>query len=497
MYNPMTALCVLFLLPPLAGMASECDAYLQEAEAVAGVAPRFDDDGSFRSLLIYATADFIAPKPSLINAARDIAEMSAKRDLAAWMEEQFSSTSTASVGLNQTETTDVDGNTSGRADELTVLAEAYRADAEAVLMGTIKLDECVDPEAKVIYLTLGWKPEARPELVAEPAQISALDAAMQSGLTVVTIEVEGIGPDQAIAINDGLRLAVSQVYGERFVSAMGTANVVVTAEMTASDGSEAASSLASQSVATSTNSETSGVISGYRIIKRAEEGQQVRVRLAVEIPRYQPADVDTKAKLVVLPPRALPQSSAEFETHLSIMQRGIEAVLTQSRGLAVLDRENVSSLNAELSAIANEGTYRIEEIAKLGNRLGADLVLITEIGRFDIDRQVRKMGNRDVETFALRGEVWVKVVDVVTSATVFAVRIPVERGGLASTLDLSNEALALGDRVALTVGEAIGSSFPPDVVARIEAATTPSEPEVAVNAQPKIDAVKEAISDDW
>lgn len=487
-------------LPAVA--ATECEDYLAEAEAVSGVAPRFNLDGSFRSLMSYATSDFLAPKQSLINAARTIAEMQAKQSIAAWMEERFTADSSAKTEQTQTETTNADGSTVGVVQELTALAETYRANSDAVLKGVVKLDECIAIDSRVIYVALGWKPDApkttgKKNAQERAASIETSVPAVSSRIITLHIDVDGIGPDQTIAINDGLRLAVSQVYGEQFAASVGAASLAASSEATNMSGKTSSASLVGQSVSTATFSTTSGVISGYRIIEVLREGENIRVRLSVDIPRYQPSELGNAPKLIVLSPRRLPGASPELIPHLTSMQRETETLLTQSQGLNILNRENIPSLDAELVAMANGRTYHINEIAKLGNRLGTDLVLITEIGRFDIDREIREIGALTVETFALRGEVWAKVVDVVTSATVFAIRIPVDKFGMATSFDLGSEAIRVAEAVALAVGEAIGSGFPPSIKTLSDASTVQPNTASQSDVKPTIDAVKKEISNEW
>lgn len=505
------SLCVAMSWTGSAGPAtadSACDIYLQEAEAVSGVAPRFDDDGAFRSIVSYGTGSFVAVKPQLIDAARSLAEMSAKKNLAAWMAEKFLGNTSATNQVSQAETTDAEGNGMALAASLSVLSEAYQADSEALLRGVIKLDECVDPEAKVVYVAMGWKP---PPIPATPtptvAVAEAQSAPSRGGVTVVQVDVEGFGPDQTLAINDGLRIAVSQVYGERFVSSLGTRSLVMTTENLVAEGDSGVVASVDQMVESTSQSDTAGIISGYRIIGTDAADQGVRVRLVVEIPRYQPPDLGAAQMMVVLPPRLLSLANGvEFAEHLPNMQRQIESGLTQSKSIRVLNRENLPALDAELGAIANEGSYRPDEAAKLGNRLGADLVLITEIGRFDLDRQMVKLGTRDVEIVRLKGEAWVKVINVVTSDTVFALRLPVGEAGMSGALDLGDAALELGEQIAQSVGEAIGGGFSPVVAIRLETSGVKAgggsgvvleTGAIQAATEDKVEAVKKEIADDW
>ena len=138
--------------------AGSCDQYMAEAEAVEGVVPKLNDDGSIRAFVMYGEDSFIAPKASLISKARRKAEVRAKRAFSEWMQQNLESESLYNDMMETVEETDSSGMTSGTATEISQSIDVMRTNTKAVLSGIIKLDECLDAEQRVIYVEMGWKP---------------------------------------------------------------------------------------------------------------------------------------------------------------------------------------------------------------------------------------------------------------------------------------------------------------------------------------------------
>lgn len=137
---------------------ANCADFEAEAEAIEGAVPRFNEDGSLRSISMYADASFLVPKRSLISKARTKAELKAKRAFSSWMEESLESETVAADMMEQEQVTDEQGNTQGKVVELETQLNVMRQSTSAVLSGLIKLDECVDKEGKFLIVQLGWKP---------------------------------------------------------------------------------------------------------------------------------------------------------------------------------------------------------------------------------------------------------------------------------------------------------------------------------------------------
>lgn len=153
---------------PLNNSFASCDLMMAEAEAFEGVVPSYDN-GSLRSLSMYGISSFLAPSPSLVSAARKQAEMKAKRDFANFMKEKIEA-GTLSDYLMETKTvTDASGQQSGSAEEISRVVDLIESKTDSVISGVIKLDECMDPNQKIIFVRMGWKPELS-EVAADTRQ---------------------------------------------------------------------------------------------------------------------------------------------------------------------------------------------------------------------------------------------------------------------------------------------------------------------------------------
>ncbi len=160
----MSGKACLFLGMMLAGLLlpaavyANCAEFEQEADAIEGAVPNFNDDGTLRSISVYADSSFLASKRSLIGSARRKAELKAKRAFSEWMKENLESETLATDMMESEQVTDAEGNTTGSVTELETQINVMRSNTAGVLSGLVKLDECVDTVQKFIIVQLGWKP---------------------------------------------------------------------------------------------------------------------------------------------------------------------------------------------------------------------------------------------------------------------------------------------------------------------------------------------------
>ena len=152
------ACIILFLVCPVYA-ENDCAAMEKEAEAIEGVVPSFDENGKFKSISMYADGSFIAPKRSLISAARKQAELKAKREFSNFIKEKVASGTLSEYMMETKSVTSDKGETSGSAEEINRISDVISSSTESVLSGIIKLDECVDVEGKFVMVRMGWKPK--------------------------------------------------------------------------------------------------------------------------------------------------------------------------------------------------------------------------------------------------------------------------------------------------------------------------------------------------
>jgi hypothetical protein len=485
------------------GWASGCEDYLNEAEARSGVVPRFTADGLVSGIFTHGEASLSAPTASLVATARRDAELDAKRGLSEWLSMDVSAETLSQTVIEEATITNQSGDTQGAITEFARVIDTMRSQTEATLRGVVKLDECVDPQMGLVLVTMGWKP-AFLEAVEPPASnvdTSAANSRTQGGsITFVKITVEGFGQSQTDAINDGLRLAVSQVFGEQFSSEMSTAGIMLSVETTDVDGTSAGLVVEQRASTSAIQSTTSGLINSYRVRDKKSRGPEVHVTLEVELPKYQSVDNDSRIKVVVLPPIALDQtiSTNSFRRVSGVIQREIEGLVNETNQLSVLDQSNTAALDAELRRMSGPA-YSVAEFARFGNRLGADYLLITELGQFSETQSSKILAGKRVERITLQSTAWIKIIDVGTGNMVFSQGIPMNVSMMKrpDTLEIfaSRHAHALALSVAATVGGGLSPAAEARIAALRETVNTYSEAAERIAADRQ--AIRDKAAKDW
>lgn len=480
---PRILFLIICLLFPSIVIANGCDEYEAEALAISGVVPRFNEDGSVRSILMHGEATFLTNKRSLINAARTKAELSAKQALSSFLNESVSAAQKATSLLEQAEITDQDGNTEGKALELATVVEGMQSNTSAVMKGIVKLDECVDVDENYVLVTLGWKPETKrtsntPSSKTNDSQ-NLNNGSVQAGkgsdqasvrndegcvnsVKIETVESTGYGRNQNEAISDGIRIAVSQVFGEVFASSVEITSASVSVEVTDQDGNTQGRVAEGTSQAQTSASQTAGVVQSYRVLGSERSGQSYEVSLVVEMPTYCNLELDrSKKKTVVLTPSVIAHRDwTRFGDKLAgSIKLELESLLNETIELTVLTRSDDNVIAQELSSI-NIEEYSIGELAKKGNKLAADYLVITEFSDFDTSRKAVKVGpSKRVDMYITSAQAWVRVVDVVTSNLVASIRVPLTSRSVNKDNNVEAFSITMAHNMASVIGERVGGGF--------------------------------------
>ena len=480
---PRILFLIICLLFPSIVIANGCDEYEAEALAISGVVPRFNEDGSVRSILMHGEATFLTNKRSLINAARTKAELSAKQALSSFLNESVSAAQKATSLLEQAEITDQDGNTEGKALELAAVVEGMQSNTSAVMKGIVKLDECVDVDENYVLVTLGWKPETKrtaktPISKTNDSQnlnngsaqagkgfdqaLVRNDEGCVNSVKIETVESTGYGRNQNEAISDGIRIAVSQVFGEVFASSVEITSASVSIEVTDQDGNTQGRVAEGTSQAQTSASQTAGVVQSYRVLGSERSGQSYEVSLVVEMPTYCNLELDrSKKKTVVLTPSVIAHRDwTRFGDKLAgSIKLELESLLNETIELTVLTRSDDNVIAQELSSI-NIEEYSIGELAKKGNKLAADYLVITEFSDFDTSRKAVKVGpSKTVDMYVTSAQAWVRVVDVVTGNLMASIRVPLTSRSVNKDNNVEAFSITMAHNMASVIGERVGGGF--------------------------------------
>ena len=480
-------------------MASSCAEFEADAEAFGGVVPRFDENGKVRAILMYGESSFITPKRSLIANARRKAELDARRAFAEFLKSDFDS-KTVSANLVETASLTDDSGSTGSALELSSTLNVMRQNTQATLSGIAKLDECVDTEGKYLLVQLGWKPalsagaadakqamnngsaggEPSTHAAVSQASGSAGDGAESSasgvaqssqaktgqsldnskpGVELISLEVEGRGINLKSATNEALKSAISQVFGEKFASQSNVTESVLSASVSDADGSYGVA-LETSASTNAVQSETSGLIRSWAYIEKGDDSAGYKVVLSVVIPKYRSSLDPNKTTIIVIRPMAGSDSIVQdqlFKDFASKVHSVLEESLGQTAGLNVLDRQYLNLAEQEMGAISKSGN--MEELAKLGNKAGGDLMLVPVIEKFKYRLDSREIGGQTIERTVYNVTLSTKVIEVATSNIVDAKNFPIRNKKIKSDDPTIDMALFMAGRAVRHLSKSVGGGY--------------------------------------
>ncbi len=202
-------------------------------------------------------------------------------------------------------------------------------------------------------------------------------APAQAQIEYVTVSSQGSGPTLSDAIYDGIRMAIEQVNGAQVAAQTSLATSQVSTSSESGD-----SYAASEAFAQAVTSQTKGTVREYRIVSSGVDpalGNLTTVDLEVVVAKFKRSAQLNRKRLAVMPFRIDPSISARNGDIIGeAFGQSLITFLTQTRKFALLDRDYLAEQQAELG-IVTSGQTPIEELAKLGQMVSADMVLVGTI----------------------------------------------------------------------------------------------------------------------
>jgi curli biogenesis system outer membrane secretion channel CsgG len=240
-------------------------------------------------------------------------------------------------------------------------------------------------------------------------------------INYVPTEAQGSGVTRNDAISDALQNAVSKINGAEIAAEMSNS---IRENFSEVDGKEKFSS--KQDFQEDVKRTTKGVIRSWRVLtENNETGNQGlwTVRLSVSVAQYELSKQLKRLRLTIAPFQ-VGQSVSDSQVAARFMEsfpNGLIDYLTQTRRFALLDRDFLESQSRELEFV-RRGDVRAEELAKLGNKVGADYViagLVEDVFSRENTVTMRSTGQqiRNVETGA---RVSYRIIDVATTQIKFS-----------------------------------------------------------------------------
>ena len=240
-------------------------------------------------------------------------------------------------------------------------------------------------------------------------------------MSYVPVDAQGSGVTRKDAIADALQDAVSQVNGAEIAAEMSSS---IKEKSSDKNGKDEYSS--EESFQENVKKKTKGVIRSWKLLdEKKEEGEDGLwvVNLNVTVAQYKLSKQLERLRITVAPFQISPTvSDPQLATKfMESFPNGLVDYLAQSRRFALLDRDFLDSQSRELDFI-KRGDVRAEELAKLGNKVGADFIvvgLVEDIFKRENIVTMRSTGQqiKNVQTGA---RISYRIIDVATTQIKFS-----------------------------------------------------------------------------
>ena len=227
----------------------------------------------------------------------------------------------------------------------------------------------------------------------------------------ISVDANGSGATVNQAIDVALRNAIAQVNGAAVAAQVAT----TTHEESGNKGYSQNESFQGRTALS-----TKGLVKSYEVInkqQRSDLGNVWEVTIRAAIIKYVVSPQSNRKRIAVLPLRygVGVEQSAESEQFNSLATAAVVDYLTQTRKFAVVDRDFSKDIGQELKSL-KAGDVRIEEMAKLGNRLSADLLVVGTLETASQSTTQTKLHLSGKEITSKIAETWIayRVIDVAT-----------------------------------------------------------------------------------
>jgi len=237
--------------------------------------------------------------------------------------------------------------------------------------------------------------------------------ATAAGIEYVTVQAEGSATTLGGAIASALKEAVTQVNGAQ-LAATTLSSEAMAAMDTQNESSFASASTSAEQIAM----QTKGVIREYRILSKAKDVSVWTVNVDVTVSKYARSEQADRLRAAVVPFRLSKAGQAGFR---DAFVQGLTSRLTQSRKFAILDRQYGAEQDAELDRLSGAGTP-VEEMAKLGNKLGTDLLIVGTVEEAGVATHSVTIAsiNKTLETSQTTVRLSYRVIDAATGQIKFS-----------------------------------------------------------------------------
>ena len=293
--------------------------------------------------------------------------------------------------------------------------------------------------------------------------LSVFAALASANTEIVEVKVEGVGETLQSAIDRGLTEAMGRVNGRSIESEiLSKKSEIVNVK------NQNEEYLSSSEYKDQIKSKTKGVVESYAVISSERlDNNLFKAILNVSIVKFKPSKSSNRKRIAVLPLQNRQGCCRVGSTNIngvSITEEltaAISSYLVQSRKFTVLDRAYESQTNAEQQKI-NSPDVPITELAKLGQELIADYVLVGTLNNLSLREQTRKLKtvDREVKSIVGNASVSYRIIDVPTGHVKFSQTFNKNLNGQIKSIDdpistVLKSTTIISDAIGINILEAI------------------------------------------
>jgi hypothetical protein len=254
----------------------------------------------------------------------------------------------------------------------------------------------------------------------------------------VPVRADGRGSFPGEAVNEAIKAAILQVNG----TTVDLSSEQFRASVAVAIGRDPIA-LQSGGFAQRVSEHSRGAVTHFKIVslvKSEAEGQYVAT-IEANIARFQAPEDSQKLKVVIAPlhtrTSAYPIGS-DFVSALQVAEQLRQQMiqqLTQTGRFVVLDREFAPEIAGELALIAS-GQAPVDEFAKVGQTLSADLVWVGQIDSLGYPRHAQKLMTSDRPLVSYQGGATVsgRLINVATRQVLSSDSVTTTAPGIAPTI---------------------------------------------------------------
>ncbi len=263
-----------------------------------------------------------------------------------------------------------------------------------------------------------------------------------SSVEYVTVNVEGRSTTIQEAIDKALIEAIGRINGKSMEN-----QTLLKSKSTTTQNKNDADYFASKEYQNEISSKTKGQVKEYSLLSKNKEPNSDFwvVKLKVTIAKYKASKTSKRKRIAVLPLQARGDCCnmmGQDTNPIAIseeLSRGLSNALVQSRKFTVLDRDYIQERSSEKNLLSS-GDVPSEELAKLGQELFSDYILVGTITSANAKEIVRTMRTNNMTFQEMKGllQVSYRIIDVPTSQVKFSSNATIN----ISNSDLKNEGVS-------------------------------------------------------